>query len=69
VTASLTIVILVQALYERLKTNSFAMMKTTTVFWFFWAGIIITAGMNFIMGIDTVIKLYNKDPLAKLALV
>jgi hypothetical protein len=38
------------------------MMKTTTFFGFFWASIIVAAGMNFIIGMDTVIKLYNKDP-------
>ena len=56
VTASFALVVLVQTLYERLRFNSPKMMKTTTVFGFFWAG------MNLIISMDTVSNLYNKDP-------
>lgn len=54
--------VLVQALYERLKVHSPALMQTTTVFGFIWAAIVIAAGMVFIMGMDTVIELYAKNP-------
>ena len=62
VISGFALVVLVQALYERLKTNSLAMMQTTAVFGFIWAGIVIAAGMIFIIGLDTVINLYDKDP-------
>jgi hypothetical protein len=62
VIAGFALVVLVQALYERLKTHSLAIMQTTAVFGFFWAGIVIAAGMIFITGMDTVINLYDKDP-------
>jgi archaellum biogenesis protein FlaJ (TadC family) len=62
VIAGFALVVLVQALYEQLKTSSPSMMQTTAVFGFLWAGIVIVAGMIFIIGMDTVINLYDKDP-------
>ena len=56
------LVVLVQALYERLKTHSLAIMQTTAIFGFIWAGLVIAAGMIFIIGMDTVIDLFDKDP-------
>lgn len=56
------LVVLVQALYERLKPHSPALMQTTAVFGFIWGGIVITAGMIFIIGMDTVIELFETDP-------
>jgi hypothetical protein len=56
------LVVLVQALYDRLKNHSLTIMQTTSVFGFFWACIVITAGMIFIIGMDTVINLNDKDP-------
>jgi len=35
-------------------------MRTTAVFGFLCAGIIVAAGMIFVSGMDTVIKLYDK---------
>jgi hypothetical protein len=62
VLAGFALVVLVQALYEKLKSHSLSMMQTTAVFGFFWACIVIAAGMIFITGMDTVINLYDKDP-------
>jgi len=62
VVAGFILVVLVQALYERLKVDSPAMMQTSAVFGFIWAGIVIVAGMVYIIGMDTVIGLYDKDP-------
>lgn len=56
------LVVLVQALHERLKIGSPALMQTSAVFGFIWAGIVLAAGMIYIIGLDTVIELYDKDP-------
>jgi len=56
------LVVLVQALYERLKPASPALMQTAAVLGFIWAGIVIAGGMIYIVGMDTVIGLYNEDP-------
>ena len=56
------LLVLVQALYERLKAYSPALMQTTAVIGFIWGGIVITAGMIFIIGMDTVIALFETDP-------
>ena len=57
-----TLVVLVQALHERLKMGAPAMMQTAAIFGFIWAGIVLAAGMIYIIGLDTVINLYDKDP-------
>lgn len=54
-------VVLVLALHERLKTGSPAMMQTTAVFGYIWAGIVIAGGMVFLTGMETVVELYHKD--------
>lgn len=56
------LIILVQALYERLKIKSPALMQTTAVFGFIWGAIVLAAGMIFIIGMDTVINLYEAEP-------
>ena len=56
------LVVLVQALHERLKIGAPALMQTSAVFGFIWAGIVLAAGMIYIIGLDTVIELYDKDP-------
>ena len=62
VVSGFILVVLVQALHERLKTGSPAMMQTTAVFGYIWAGILIAGGMIFLVGLDTVVELYDKDP-------
>ncbi len=55
-------VILALALYERLKGSSPAMAQTATVFGLIWAGLIITSGMIFNIGMENVVDLYSTDP-------
>ena len=62
VVSGFILVVLVQALHERLKAGSPAMMQTAAVFGFIWAGILISGGMIYIIGVDTVVELYDKDP-------
>lgn len=62
VVSGFILVVLVQALHERLKAGSPAMMQTAAVFGFIWAGILIAGGMIYIIGVDTVVELYDKDP-------
>lgn len=56
------LVVLVQALHERLKIGSPIMIQTASVFGFIWAGVVIAAGMIYIIGLDTVVELYVQDP-------
>jgi uncharacterized protein DUF4386 len=55
-------VVLALALYERLKTNSPAIMQTATVFGIFWGCVIIVSGMIQNVGMQNVVDLYGKDP-------
>jgi hypothetical protein len=54
--------VLALALHERLKAKAPAIMQTATAFGLIWAGLVIAAGMIFIIGMDTVVKLYGQDP-------
>ncbi len=56
------LVVLVQALYERLKVGSPAVMQSTAVIGFIWAAIVIVAGMIYVIGLNTVVELYDTDP-------
>jgi hypothetical protein len=62
VVSGFILVVLVQALHERLKIGSPAMMQTAAVFGYIWAGILIAGGMIFLVGLNTVVELYDKDP-------
>ncbi len=61
VVAGALLVVLVLALYERLKARSPAMVQTATAFGLIWAGLVIAAGMVFNIGLATVVDLYGKD--------
>ena len=56
------LVVLVLALYDRLKAGAPAMVQTATVFGFIWAGLLIAGGMIVIIGMDNVVHLYGQDP-------
>jgi hypothetical protein len=56
------LVVLVLALFERLKAGSPAMVQTATVFGLIWAGLMFASGMVFNIGMETVLDLYGKDP-------
>jgi hypothetical protein len=56
------LVVLALALYERLKDGSPAIAQTATVFGMIWATVIISSGMIYIVGMESVVNLYDKDP-------
>ncbi len=56
------LVVLVLALYERLKAGSPAMAQTASAFGLIWAGLVIASGMIFSIGLGTVVDLYGEDP-------
>ncbi len=60
--SAITLVIMVLALYERLKTGSPALMQMATVFGFIWAGLIIASGNLMLYNLGVVADLYGKDP-------
>ncbi|MBI5567074.1 MAG: DUF4386 family protein [Chloroflexi bacterium] len=57
-----TLVIMVLALYERLKTGSPALMQTATIFGLIWAGLIIASGNLMLRNVGVVAALYGNDP-------
>jgi hypothetical protein len=59
---AITLVIMVLALYERLKAGSPALMQTASVFGFIWAGLIIGSGNLMLHNVGVVANLYGKDP-------
>ena len=56
------LVVLVLALYERLKTSTPALARMATAFGLIWAGLVIASGMLHINDLGVVADLYNKDP-------
>ena len=56
------LIVLVLALYERLKVGAPAMMQMAAVIGIIWAGSLIASGMVSNAGIAPVIALYAKDP-------
>ncbi len=56
------VVVLLLALYERLKAGSPAMVQTSTAFGLIWAAVVFASGMVFNIGMETVIDLHGKDP-------
>ncbi len=57
-----TLVIMVLALYERLKTGSPALMQIATVFGLIWAALIIGSGNLMLADFGVVAKLYAQNP-------
>lgn len=60
--SAITLVIMVLALYERLKAGLPALMQTATVFGFIWAGLIIGTGNLMLHNLGVVANLYGNDP-------
>lgn len=56
------LVILVLALYDRLKAGSPAMAQTATAFGIIWAGLVIASGMVANIGAGVVVDLYGSNP-------
>ena len=60
--AAITLVIMVLALYERLKGRSPALMQTACVFGLIWAGLIIASGNLMLHNLGVVATLFGNDP-------
>ena len=60
--SAITLVIMLLALYERLKSGSPALIQTATVFGFIWAGLIIGTGNLMLHNLGVVANLYGNDP-------
>jgi hypothetical protein len=60
--SAITLVIMVLALYERLKADSPALMQTATIFGLIWAGLIIASGNLMLHNLGVVARLYGTDP-------
>ena len=56
------LVVLVLALYERLKTASLLIISSATVIGVVWAGLVIASGMVANEGVAAVVDLYEDDP-------
>lgn len=56
------LVILVLALYERLKSGSPAWAQIATAFGLIWAVMVIASGLITIHGMDVIVDLYDKNP-------
>lgn len=56
------LVVLVLALYERLKSGAPAIMQMATAIGVIWAGVLIASGSVSNAGIAPVVALYGKDP-------
>lgn len=65
--SAITLVIMVLALYERLKAGSPALIQTATVFGFIWAGLIIGTGNLMLHNLGVVANLYGNDPAQAVA--
>ena len=60
--SAITLVIMVLALYERLKGGSPALMQTATVFGLIWAGLIIASGNLMLRNLGVVARPLRQDP-------
>ncbi len=60
--SAITLVIMVLALYERLKDNSPALAQMAAAFGLIWAGLIIASGNLMLHNLGVVAELYGKDP-------
>jgi hypothetical protein len=60
--SAITLVIMVLALYERLKDRSPALAQTATAFGLIWAGLIIASGNLMLHNLGVVADLFGRDP-------
>ncbi len=59
---TITLVIMLLALYKRLKAGSPVLLKTATVFGFIWAGLIIATGNLMLHHFGVVANLFGNEP-------
>jgi hypothetical protein len=60
--SAITLVVMVLALYARLKDGSPALMQIATAFGLIWAGLIIASGNLMLHNLGVVAALYGSDP-------
>jgi hypothetical protein len=60
--SAITLVVMVLALYARLKDRAPALVQTATAFGLIWAGLIIASGNLMLHNLGVVAELYGKDP-------
>jgi hypothetical protein len=60
--SAITLVVMVLALYERLKGRAPALMQTATAFGLIWAGLIIASGNLMLHNGGVVAELYRQNP-------
>lgn len=56
------LVVLALAIYQRLKTDSPALVQVATAIGLIWACVVIASGMVANVGMDAVVDLYDQDP-------
>jgi hypothetical protein len=62
IVAGIFLVVLALALYDRLKSNSPAIMQVATAVGLIWAGVVVASGMIANIGIESVVNLNATDP-------
>lgn len=60
--SAVALVLIVLALYERLKSGAPALMQTASVFGFIWAGLIIASGNLMLSNIGVAAGIFAQDP-------
>jgi hypothetical protein len=65
--SAITLVIMVLALYERLKANAPALAQTAAAFGLIWAGLIIASGNLMLHNVGVVAELYSQNPAQAVA--
>jgi len=60
--SAITLVIMVLALYERLKDNAPALAQTSAAFGLIWAGLIIASGNLMLRNVGVLAELVGRDP-------
>lgn len=65
--SAITLVIMVLALYDRLKANAPALAQTAAAFGLIWAGLIIASGNLMLHDVGVLAELYSQNPAQAVA--
>ncbi len=63
----ISLIVLVLALFERLKTGAPNITLVATAVGLIWAGAVIASGMIYNMGMNTIVELYHENPAQAVA--